>query len=84
MAQNLGEPNTFWQTYCGKNHRYIKGPIKGWKGVKDGVMRIERDDGSLEETEVRDWLKDLHEKRWGEAWDKFWLSQTEVDDIFEL
>ena len=25
-----------WRSFCWKNHKYIKHPIKGWKGLRDG------------------------------------------------
>ncbi|KAI9704629.1 MAG: hypothetical protein M1820_005377 [Bogoriella megaspora] len=41
-AMDKGEPNDSWREYCGVNHTYIKGPVEGWRGIKTGVMRIER------------------------------------------
>ncbi|KAF2500664.1 hypothetical protein BU16DRAFT_557121 [Lophium mytilinum] len=76
LAQNHGEPANSWRTFCGKDHKYIKGPIEGWRGVKDGVMRI-----GEEEIPFQDWLKDLEEKRWKDAWTTFWKGGTGVKDI---
>jgi tetratricopeptide (TPR) repeat protein len=61
MAQNNGQPSSFWRTYCGSNHQYIKGPIDGWGGVKGGIMTIG-------ETKVKfsSWLKNV-ETKWGKA-----------------
>ncbi|KAF2232674.1 hypothetical protein EV356DRAFT_504942, partial [Viridothelium virens] len=42
QARNDGGPNDSWKEYCGVNHAYIRGPVEGWKGIKGGVMRIER------------------------------------------
>jgi hypothetical protein len=81
IAQNKGEASTYWVSYCGKDHKYLKGPLKGWKGVKDGVMRIEAEDGSLEKLEVKQWLKELKEERWPKAWESFWLRRTGVRDV---
>lgn len=81
MAQNKGALKSFWRSYCGRDHRYIKGPIAGWKGVKDGIIRIEQDDGTLEATEVKEWLRTLKDERWVKAWDHFWLSQTNGRDV---
>jgi tetratricopeptide (TPR) repeat protein len=61
--------------YCGTNHRYIT-PIKGWKGIKDGVMTIQGQDG--EETisvKFRDWLEELKTVKWKQAWERFWLKE---------
>ena len=36
-----GEPEEkSWREYCGKDHTFIKAPVEGWKGIKDGVMTI--------------------------------------------
>jgi len=28
-----------WLSFCGANYCYIKGPMKGWKGVKDSIVQ---------------------------------------------
>jgi tetratricopeptide (TPR) repeat protein len=65
--------------YCGMNHKYIRGPVPGWKGIKDGVMIIKPDDDEKKEEEViikfRDWLDDLKNVKWKQAWDRFWLEE---------
>lgn len=81
MAQNRGEPTTYWRPYCGHNHRYAKGPIKGWKGIKGGVIRIEGEDGNVEEIKFQDWLKELKEERWAKAWENFWRRLEGVKDL---
>jgi hypothetical protein len=81
VAQNRGEPKLHWRSYCGKNHRYLKGPIQGWKGIKDGAMRIEGKDGIVEEVDLKEWLRGLKEERWIKAWDNFWLKSADVGDI---
>jgi tetratricopeptide (TPR) repeat protein len=58
IAQSSGRPSSHWRTYCGPNHEYIKGPIDGWGGVKEGVMTI----GEVK-VKFSDWLKDV-EKGW--------------------
>ncbi|KAF1970445.1 hypothetical protein BU23DRAFT_600982 [Bimuria novae-zelandiae CBS 107.79] len=57
--------------YCGANHRYLKGPIEGWQGVKDGEIRLEGE-GPVE---FKDWLRELKEVKWEEAWETFWLAE---------
>jgi tetratricopeptide (TPR) repeat protein len=76
LAQNLGAPSDSWKPYCGKDHKYIKGPMATWKGVKGGVMRI-----GNEEIPFKEWLKDLEEKRWKDAWTDFWKGGGGVKDI---
>ncbi|KAJ7788151.1 hypothetical protein B0H14DRAFT_2628538 [Mycena olivaceomarginata] len=56
--------------YCGVRHKYIKGPIEGWKGISKGVMRIQGSEPVL----FRVWLAELKDKKWKEAWDRFWKS----------
>lgn len=58
-------------TYCAENHEYIMGPIEGWRGIKDGIMRIK----GREDVKFRDWLDNLKERKWKEAWDRFWLAE---------
>ncbi|EUC28300.1 hypothetical protein COCCADRAFT_30414 [Bipolaris zeicola 26-R-13] len=77
LAQTRGEIAEPWHSYCGRDHRYIKAPMKGWKGVKDGIIRI---DGE-EDLSVRDWLKGLKEERWQKAWEMFWTRQGGLRNI---
>ena len=58
VARNNGEPFTFWYDYCGKDHTYLKGPLEGWAGVKDGIMSIKE-----EKIKFEHWLSDL-EREW--------------------
>jgi hypothetical protein len=81
VAQNRGESTTYWRSYCGKDHYYLKGPIKGWKGVKNGIIRIEGEHGEVQETEFNEWLRGLKEERWVEAWENFWLKSANVRDV---
>lgn len=85
---NKGEPWPEWKRYCGPDHRYIKGSIKGWKGVRDGVLRFEYPEeegteekiGRLEEIKFTDWIDGVQE-RWSEAWKEFWGKEELVVDI---
>jgi len=72
-ADKTEEP---WLSFCGANHRYIKGPMKGWKGIKNGVVRY----GDTEVT-VTEWLRGLKEERWPNAWKIFWTRQGGLKDI---
>ncbi|KAI9738405.1 MAG: hypothetical protein M1834_008908 [Cirrosporium novae-zelandiae] len=76
QSRNRGEPFTHWQTYCGLNHKYIKGPVDGWKGIKHGYMTI-----GEEKTKFSDWLKELKETKWKKAWEKFWAKEDLMEDI---
>ena len=57
--------------YCGANHKYLKGPLEGWQGVKNGRIMI---DGK-KPVAFKDWLKELKDVKWKEAWDRFWLAE---------
>ena len=71
IAWNGGKPNTTnWYDWCGKDHAYVKGPIAGWRGVKNGVIRI-----GEEEIEFKEWLRSLKEERWPKAWKEFWRGE---------
>jgi hypothetical protein len=76
VTSNRGGEWTEWQTFCGPHHRYIKGPMKDWKGVKDGIIRF-----GEEKMPFTEWLKGLNEKRWRGAWVNWWQQDDLVDDI---
>ncbi|KAI9682769.1 MAG: hypothetical protein M1822_006259 [Bathelium mastoideum] len=67
---NNGETLGFAKHFCGSNHRYIKGPIEGWKGVKNGKMYI-----GDEEIPFRTWLQELKDVKWKQIWDTFWTAE---------
>jgi tetratricopeptide (TPR) repeat protein len=76
LKQTIGEIEEPWLSFCGANHRYIKGPMKNWKGIKNGVIRF-----SDEEVTVKEWLHGLKEDRWPNAWKVFWTRQGGLKDI---
>ena len=64
--------------YCGFDHKYVRGPIPGWKGIKDGVMTVESsggEEGGRIEVKFTEWLKEVKEVKWKEAWKRFWLKE---------
>jgi hypothetical protein len=65
-----------WHPFCDRSHAYIKGPMKDWKGVRGGYIRI----GS-EQVEVKEWLKGLKEQRWKQSWEDFWRARNELNNI---
>jgi hypothetical protein len=67
QAMNRGDTSVSWRSFCGKDHEYLKAPMPGWKGVKDGVMRV-----GEEREEFKVWLQGLKDKRWKDAWVEFW------------
>lgn len=68
MGYNAGGPIPPGEHFCGKNHRY-SGPVDGWKGIKNGMILIEGE----EPFAFKDWLKELKEKKWQQAWENFWM-----------
>jgi hypothetical protein len=49
----------------------VKGPVDGWRGVKNGVIRI-----GEEETPFQEWLDRLKGERWPKAWENFWKGEN--------
>jgi hypothetical protein len=68
QKMNAGDTTVSWKSFCGQDHEYLKGPIEGWKGVKDGMIRI----GDEEPVVFKEWLRGLREERWEAAWKEFW------------
>ena len=71
LAYNTGTKREPGLLYCGINHKYVKGPIEGWKGVHNGVIMI---DGE-KPVKFREWLDELKETKWKKAWELFWLGE---------
>ncbi|KAL6365743.1 hypothetical protein LRP88_00318 [Fusarium phalaenopsidis] len=67
QAANKGEPLNC-RHFCGQDHEYIKVPIEGWKGVKDGKVMIEGE----EPVEFQQLLRQIRDDLCKEAWDSFW------------
>lgn len=53
--------------FCCDAGEYIKAPMEGWKGVRDGKIYIENE----EPIEVEAFLGQIREK-WKRSWDDFW------------
>ncbi|KAG5292849.1 hypothetical protein I7I48_05057 [Histoplasma ohiense] len=68
--------NNHWRRYCGANHWYIKGPVEGWKGIKDGYMTI-----GEEKIKFLDWLEEIRTTKWKKAWEQFWMKEDARGDI---
>jgi len=47
-----------WERYCGQDHEYVKAPIEGWMGIKNGIVRI-----GEEKIAFKHWLTDV-ERKW--------------------
>ena len=74
LAWNQGEPDP--ESWCGQDHAYVKGPIEGWRGVKDGAIRI-----GEEEIGFKSWLETLRTERWPKAWENFWKGESFLHTI---
>jgi hypothetical protein len=77
MEINATGKNSHWHDYCGPDHTYIKGPIEGWKGVKNGIIKIENEDP----IPFKDWLQGLKDERWPAAWERFWKNEIYLKNI---
>ncbi|KAF2856640.1 hypothetical protein T440DRAFT_437517 [Plenodomus tracheiphilus IPT5] len=69
LAQEKGEAEPEWRVICPKSHRYIKTPVEGWRGIKEGVMRI-----GAEEVAFKTWLAQL-EVAWKKYWEEYWTEK---------
>lgn len=80
-------PEGHLKNYCGAGHRYLKGPVKGWVGVKDGILKFQIVDSGnnmeapvMETIPFKDWLRDV-EVKWEEAWENVWVDEAFIRDI---
>lgn len=80
-------PEGHLKNYCGAGHRYLKGPVKGWVGVKDGILKFQIVDlgknteaPAMETVPFQDWLRDV-EVKWEEAWENVWVDEAFIRDI---
>ncbi|KAL7943602.1 hypothetical protein V8C42DRAFT_327965 [Trichoderma barbatum] len=64
--EKVGSPNVIH--FCDKRHNYIKLPVEGWRGIKDGIMRV---DGE-EPVKFESFLSNLQNEICKNAWDRFW------------
>ena len=70
LRLNRGEASDPIKPFCSSNHRYIKGPIEGWKGMKAGKMYI-----GDEEIPFKDWVREVKDVKWKQVWDVFWTTE---------
>lgn len=64
--EKVGSPNIM--RFCDKDHNYIRLPVEGWRGIKDGMLRL---DGE-EPVKFDDFLSHLQKDVCKDAWDRFW------------
>lgn len=69
IAREKGELEPDWRVICPQGHRHVKAPIEGWRGVKDGKLRI-----GTEELLFKTWLAQL-EMNWTKYWENFWTDE---------
>lgn len=65
-----------WREFCGPHHTYIKGPVEGWTGVSNGVLRI-----GDERLPFKAWLAGLKDERWPRAWETFWKNEIFLKNV---
>lgn len=64
--EKVGSPKVMH--FCDKGHNYIRLPVEGWRGIKDGMLRL---DGE-EPVKFDDFLNRLQKEVVKDAWDRFW------------
>jgi hypothetical protein len=67
LERQAGKKEPDWRTICPFGHKFIRGPVDGWKGVKDGVIYF-----GDEKLSFRKWLTGLRDERWPQAWEAYW------------
>lgn len=68
-ARHRGELEADWRVVCPQSHKYIRAPVEGWRGVKDGRLRIGGD-----EIPFKEWLRGV-EDQWKAYWDRYWMDE---------
>ncbi|KAF4971548.1 hypothetical protein FZEAL_9832 [Fusarium zealandicum] len=68
QAANRGDEPLKSRQYCGRDHEYLKLPIEGWQGVKDGKVMMEGE----EPIEFQEFLRQVRDELCKEAWESFW------------
>ncbi|KAK0615271.1 hypothetical protein B0T17DRAFT_382023 [Bombardia bombarda] len=62
---------------CLGEHKYIKVPVTGWKGVKNGKILYDDPKNGATEIELKKWLEDL-KGHWKIAWENYWREEMPV------
>jgi hypothetical protein len=71
-AIQRGEKTFKGRYFWGIGHDKLKLPIEGWKGVKDGVLRIEGE----EPIAVDAFLEKLQTEVCRDAWERLWAGDA--------
>ncbi|KAL7920644.1 hypothetical protein ACQKWADRAFT_298070 [Trichoderma austrokoningii] len=64
--EKVGSPKIM--RFCDKGHNYVRLPVEGWRGIKDGMLRLDRE----EPVKFDDFLNRLQKEVVKDAWDRFW------------
>ncbi|KAI3391897.1 hypothetical protein diail_6637 [Diaporthe ilicicola] len=68
-ARHRGELEADWRVICPQGHRHVRAPVEGWRGVKDGKLRIGGD-----EVPLKEWLRGV-EDQWKAYWERYWMDE---------
>jgi hypothetical protein len=71
LARERGEKEPDYRVVCPAGHRHVRGPVDGWRGVRNGRFRIGED-----EIPVKKWIADL-EVKWAAYWRDYWTEKPE-------
>ncbi|KAI8271536.1 hypothetical protein K4K56_003210 [Colletotrichum sp. SAR 10_98] len=70
-AMKRGEGTGKARYFHGIGHDYVKLPVEGWRGVKNGMLRLDGEEPVL----FNDFLKKLQTEVIENAWDRLWSGE---------
>jgi tetratricopeptide (TPR) repeat protein len=68
QADNAGVKPIEGRKFCGKDHKYIKTPMPGWKGIRNGKITIDGEDPE----DFGELLVRFRDEILKETWSAFW------------
>jgi hypothetical protein len=74
VAVDKKEREAEWWVICPTDHKHIEAPVKGWRGVKNGVLMMEED------IKFTQWLDEV-ERKWNMIWERFWDDDSRVGSL---
>lgn len=67
MKCNVGHRSNNVHDFCCSNGQYMKGPVKGWQGISDGIIYIDGEKPKPFKQFAEEVLQ-----QWNTAWTEFW------------